>query len=175
MSEIVRIGDRRVDTDRPERVRYSHVVKHLYARRQRWDLAVPGLPDNPRARARGAGCSPPDLRDRWQWYRVCDACRTHVLTDHERYYLPSSLEAVRTGLESRTHAVIETRRGIRELFVGDSAIQVFLQLPDVDGLQRLATALRDPPSKSDPTNEDFHKKAVRKLRDKASLGSGVRS
>lgn len=172
MSKLVTIAGRSIDIEQHDGTRFNHVVKHLYAARQRWDLAVPSMPSHPRAQARASGCRPSDLQSPVGFSTVCEPCRLHVLADHDRHYLPAALGAVETGVAAGHHARYATRRGTREEVVGANAVRVFLRVPDNHDTQAFITALRDPPSGRNPTNEDFHKKAVRKLRDKASLGSG---
>lgn len=174
MSQRHIIGTRTILVNQLGRVRFSHVVKHLYVPWERWDLAVPELPGDLRSNAREAGCKSRDLSMYWQWERVGERCREHVLGDHDRYYLPAALDAIQTADESGDHAVVETRQGLRELLVGANAVQVFLGIPAREQEHDFITALRNAPSRKNPTNKDFHKKAVRKLRDKASLGSGER-
>ncbi|MES2639721.1 MAG: hypothetical protein V4850_09565 [Myxococcota bacterium] len=168
----MQVDARTLDVGQEERSRYSHVVKHLYARVERWDLAVPELARELRGRAGLAGCTPANLGHGWRWPSVCQDCREHVLGDHARHYLPAAIDAVRTGALAGNHREVETAQGRRELFVGDNAVQVLLRTPAADGSQAFLTALRDPPSGRNPTNEDFYRRAVRKMRDKASLGSG---
>ena len=172
MTQTHDVGERTVMVEQHERVRFGHVVKHLYARKQRWDMVVADLPSDPRQCAREGGCARRDLSRWWRWVRVEQPCRDHVLHDHDRYYLRAALESVKTAIQSGDHAVVTTRQGVRELFVGDNAVLVLL-MPEVgDEPQRFVTATRNPPSTQNPTNADFHRKAVRKLRDKTSLGSG---
>jgi hypothetical protein len=171
---VVAIADRLIDPRRPDETRFRHVVKHLYALRQRWDLAIPEMPHNPRLRARSAGCLSRDL-DHPVWPDVCQSCREQVLGDDARWYCPASLDAVRTGLASPHHAVVDTAQGRREMIVGDNAVIVLLGHANRAGEQVLLTAYRDPPGGRSPTQEQFLAKAVRKLRDKASLGSGAPS
>lgn len=166
------MDERTVDVGQGDRARYHHVVKHLYARVQRWDLAVPQLPRDLRGRALGAGCASGELSHGWQWPSVCPPCRAHVLHDHVQYYLPAAIDAIRTGSRAGNYCEVETRQGRREIFVGDNAVQVLLMPCPTDRIQALVTALRDPPTSREATNADFHRRAVRKMRDKASLGSG---
>jgi hypothetical protein len=172
MSHEIDVAGRRIAINHADPVLYAHVVKHLYAKRQRWDLAIPGLPFDPRARSRAAGCAVRDLSHGWSWPQVGEPCRAHVLRDHHRHYLPAAVDAVRTAVSSGHHAVVETRQGQREILVEANAVQVLLTPMSEGEPQDFVTALRDPPSTRDPTNADFLRKAVRKLHDKASLGSG---
>lgn len=169
---MVAIADRLIDTWRPEDTRFRHVVKHLYAPRERWDLAIPDLPRDLRLHARSAGCRRGDLRVP-AWPTVCQQCRDHVLGDDDAWYGPASLDAVRTGIASPHHAVVVTAEGRREMIVGDNAVVALLGLPNGAGEQVLRTAYRVPPRGPAPTQEQFLAEAVRKLRDKASLGSGA--
>jgi hypothetical protein len=172
MTTVVSVGERLIDPQRRDETRYRHVVKHLYAVRQRWHLAIPELPHNPRLRAHRAGCLGEDLSADPAWALVCEACRTHVLADDLAWYRPASLDAVRTALLAGNHAVVDTAQGAREMLVGDNAVVVILGRSRPSGVQDLMTAYRDPPSGGSPSQEQFHARAVRKLRDKASLGSG---
>lgn len=169
---MVTIGDRQVDFEQEDRVRYHHVTKHLYHPDEHWRLIATWLPADPRAAALAEGCQRRDLGRWFKWERVCEPCRTHVLGDHEGTYVPIAVAALETALAAGDHAVLATRQGVREVFVGDNGVQVLLRLPNATRQQAFVTALRDRMPERTPTNDEFRRKAVRKLRDKASLGSG---
>jgi len=172
MSERYTFGERVLDTNQPDETRFGHVTGHLYVTRERWDLAIPSLPENLRRRARQGGCRPSEIEPRSGFHSTCSACRGHVLADHDDWYLPAALSAFGSALRAGHHGRVQTRQGPREIFVGANAVQVITHLPGMDGEQGFVTAYRDPPGGREPTNAQFHAKAVRKLRDKASLGSG---
>lgn len=172
MSNVVIIGPRKVDFEQEGRLRYHHVTKHLYEPEEHWRLIASWLPADPRAAASAEGCRRRDLGRWFEWERVCAPCREHVLGDHDRTYLPIVVAALETALAAGEHAVVATRKGDREVFVGDNGVQVFLRLPDATGQQAFVTGLRERMHARNPTNDDFYKKAVRKLRDKASLTPG---
>lgn len=172
MRDLRSLGERVLDVMQPDASRIKHVVNHLYVLRERWDLAIPDMPTDLRRKARQAGCRSADIEPRSGFHSICEACRLHVLADHERWYLPAALSAVESALMSGHFGRLQTRQGPREIFIGASAVLVLTHPPDAEGILSLVTAYRDPPSGRSPSNEEFHAKAVRKLRDKTSLGSG---
>lgn len=172
MSDLRTLAGRIVDVEQQDDTRFGHVVSHLYMARERWDLAIADLPSNYRRRAREGGCRPSEIEPRSGYHSACEPCRLHVLADHDDWYLPAALAAVESALPAGHVGRLQTRQGPRELFVGTNAVQVLTRLPDAHRVQVLVTAYRDPPSGRAPTNDQFHAKAVRKLRDKTSLGSG---
>lgn len=172
MSDLRDLAGRIVDVEQEEDTRFGHIVSHLYVARERWDLAITDLPSNLRRRAREGGCRPSEIEPRSGYHSSCEPCRLHVLTDHDDWYLPAALAAVKTAVAAGHSTRVETRQGPRELFVGSNAVQVLTRLPGAGGIQRFVTAYRNALGGPNPTNAQFHAKAVRKLRDKTSLGQG---
>lgn len=172
MSKVRGVAGRLLDVDQPAATRFGHVVSHLYVARERWDLAIPDLPRDPRRRASSWACEPSEVEPRASYHSACEECKGHVLEDHDDWYLPAALSAVETGVQAGHVGEVSTRQGPRELFVGANAVQVLTRIPDRRGVHAFATAYRDPPTSRNPSNAEFHAKAVRKLRDKTSLGSG---
>lgn len=172
MSELHSIGGRVVDVEQPDDTRFGHVVRHLYVASERWDLAIATMPRDLRRRAFSGGCRPSEVEPRSGYHSACGACQEHVLADHAEWYLPAALAAVETAVLAGHVGRVDTAQGPRELFVGANAVQVLTRLQGGGGSQRFVTAYRNAPGGQNPTNAQFHAKAVRKLRDKTSLGQG---
>lgn len=153
--------------------RFAHVIKHLYAPGERWDLAVHGLPARPERDAQGAGCTRAELRAREPSYHgACAACRAHVLRDHDRRLQPAYRQALATATDSGRWGTWADAQRPQEAFVGDSGVFVIARRTR-SGEQNVATAYRVVPRGVRPgeaTADDFLKAAVRKLRDKTSYG-----
>jgi hypothetical protein len=172
MSELHRIAGRVVDVEQPDDTRFGHVVRHLYVAGERWDLAIAELPRDLRRRATSGSCRSIEVEPGSGYRSACAACQRHVLADHAEWYLPAALAAVETAVLAGHVGRVETAKGPRELFVGANAVQVLTHLQRGGGSQRFVTAYRNAPGGQNPTNAHFHAKAVRKLRDKTSLGQG---
>ncbi|WP_437966946.1 hypothetical protein WMF04_46575 [Sorangium sp. So ce260] len=160
--------------DIPDRkARFAHVAKHLYARRERWDLTVSGLPRDPRGLAVANGCERQSIQgEAPSWYDACKACQEHVLADHDRFYQP----AYRSALSS---AAVAGRRGHldtnSEALVGDNGVFTIVKESRDHGLH-VASAYRVVPKGIAPGQakaQDFFREAERKLRDKTDYGEGT--
>lgn len=156
-----------------EKARFCHVVKHLYARTERWDFAVSGLPREPRGLAVANGCERANLeREPPSWYDACKACQVHVLADHDCFYQP----AYRSALSS---AAISGRRGRLntglEAFVGDNGVVTIVKESRAHGCH-VVSAYRVRPKGIAPAEvkaQDFFRAAERKLRDKTDYQEGA--
>jgi hypothetical protein len=148
------------------RARFYHVLKHLYASKERWDLAIVDLPANLRARARENGC---DLRNlSVTWFDVCEDCQIHVLADHDCFYEPAYASALLTAMRSERHGHASNS----EDFVGDNGVYVVVTSNRAHG-PHVSTAYRVEPKGVAPgqaTAADFFLAAERKLRDKTNYG-----
>lgn len=155
-----------------ERAQFAHVAKHLYSARERWEQVVSDLGDALR-RARQAGCIHAELRARHpDCWRVSEACRSHVLSDHEAFFAPAYRKALGDAEKAdRLGRLGDGPRGWA--FVGDGGVMVIVREVGRDHRPEVKTAYRVVPRRSEGSQpEDFFKAAVRKLRDKTSWGSG---
>ena len=156
-----------------QKARFAHVVKHLYARTERWDFAVSGLPRDPGGQAVANGCERGNLeREAPSWYDACKACQAHVLADHDRFYQP----AYRSALSS---AATAGRRGrldaSTEAFVGDNGVLTIVKKSRAHGCH-VVSAYRVVPKGiafGEVKAQDFFREAERKLRDKTDYQEGA--
>ena len=155
-----------------ERVQFAHVARHLYRTSERWDQVVPELGDA-RGRAWAAGCAPAVLEARHpDCYVASDACRAHVLSDHDRILAPAyRLELCTADTAGRFGHIDDDVRSWA--FVGDRGVLVIVREVGPQRRPEVKTAYRVVPRRGDPRRpEDFLKAAVRKLRDKSSWKGG---
>ena len=154
--------------------RFAHVIKHLYARDERWILAAPELPALPRQVAREAGCRALELNaTRSSYHSACSSCQDHVLQDHDRHLRPAYRRALETALAADRWGSLNDPERVGEAFVGDNGVFVITRRRPHTGERNVATAYRVVPRgvhPDDATAEDFVNAAIRKLRDKTSLG-----
>lgn len=157
-----------------ERVQFVHVARHLYRPEERWDQVVPELGDA-RGRAWTAGCAPALLEAPHPDCHVAsEACRAHVLADHDRLLAPAYRAELRTAeAAERLGRLGEGPRGWA--FVGDRGVLVIVREVGSQRRPEVKTAYRVTPGRHDSRRpEDFFKAAVRKLRDKSSWKGGGR-
>jgi hypothetical protein len=154
--------------------RFTHVIKHLYARDERWSLAAPELPAQPIQAAREAGCRAIELSVTWSSYHsVCSACQEHVLHDHDRFMRPAYRRALATAIAADRWGTLNDPVRVAEAFVGDNGVFVITRQRARTGERNVATAYRVVPRGVRPDEasaEDFVKAAIRRLYDKTSLG-----
>lgn len=155
--------------------RAKHVMKHLYRRSERWDLAIEGLPANLRDRAVREGCTLIDQVQRGDdtWGRLTGACSRLLEADHAAYYRPAYMHSVETS-EALGHAGSLGRASQRAAFVGDNGVFVIAS-DGTDGRPpRVVTAYRVGPADFEhATQEEFVETAARKWRDKQSLAASL--
>jgi hypothetical protein len=154
-----------------ERVRFTHVAKHLYNPKECWDKVCNTslcLYDC----ACQAECTPAELKAAHpDCYRVSGQCRAHVLQDHDKLLAPAYRKALCDAERSG-------RMGLQGdgawCFVGDSGVTVIVREVTFGNRRRpeVKTAYRALPPGDGQENEDFFKAAVRKLRDKTSWDGG---
>lgn len=155
-----------------DRVQFAHVARHLYREAERWDQVVPGL-GNVRARAWGEGCAPAVLETPHpDCYLASEACRKHVLGDHDRHLAPAYRRELHAAeAASRFGQLGNNPRGWA--FVGEGGVLVIVREVGADRGPEVKTAYRVVPGQREaPSSQDFFKAAVRKLRDKSSWKGG---
>jgi len=154
------------------RVQFAHVVRHLYRTSERWDQVIPDLGDA-RGRAWSAGCAPAVLEaPHPDSCEASDACRAHVLRDHDEVLAPAYREEmVSAEASGRVGGLNEDSRGWA--FVGNRGVFVIVREVGRPRRPEVKTAYRVIPLPgASQRPEDFLKAAVRKLRDKSSWKGG---
>lgn len=157
---------------RGPREQFMHVAKHLYNPAEIWEQVVPGLGD-PRVRAWEVGCLRVELSSpRPDCYRVSDACREHVLRDHDERLAPAYRAALAESERSERYGRnVGDRTGWT--FVGDRGVTVIVREAGRPRRPGVKTAYRVKlPRGEGRSSEEFFKAAVRKLRDKTSWEGG---
>lgn len=154
-----------------DRVQFAHVARHLYNEKERWEQTVPGLGDA-HGRACAAGCVTAVLNaPRPDCYLTSEACRAHVLSDHDRLLAPTYRRELYAGDEAgRFGQLNDGPRGWA--FVGDGGVFVIVREIGKQRRPEVKTAYRVVPRGKAPTLEAFFDEAVRKLRDKSSWKGG---
>jgi hypothetical protein len=147
------------------------VLKHLYNREERWDLAVTNLPANLRQRALHAGC---ELLDRVQRgsekpENLSQGCAQLVQADHEAYYRPAYMHSISSARQLGHERELRDSLG-RLAYVGDNGVLVIA----TDGTEgrpaRVLSAYRIClPNPEHRTPREFIAAAVQKWRDKTAL------
>lgn len=156
---------------RPGWPRVKHVLKHLYCRRERWDLVITGLPTRLRERALHAGCS---LIDRVQDGSetpepVCSSCSQLIEADHEAYYCPAYMDSIRTAGRLGRVGVLREKSGLLA-HVGSNGVFVVSTEGSDGHPPRVVSAYRVvPPAPSLQRSEDFLREAMQRWRDKTTL------
>jgi hypothetical protein len=161
----------RIDAIVGDESRFRHTAGHLYRRSERWDLVVDGFRLNRLYEVIHEGRDGQELRSKDpQAWRVSKACREDVLRDHDRYYGP----AYRAALDAAEAAGDRCRWNDGTfVYVGRPGIVLYVR-PRPGGKLPFSVrtayrpALRVKPGR-EPTNEDFYRESVRKLRDRASI------
>lgn len=152
---------------RTEPRRFEHVLLHLYAPDERWDMIIRDLPPAPRTRAIAAGCSSEEVRTPRDssFDRASAPCRRLVLEDHDRFYAPQYLAAVASAVHPRRHGLQLDPPA--EVFAGDNGV---VTVVSTQGVNRghVTTAFRvrprgQPPHRARP--EDFVTAAVNRMKD----------
>lgn len=155
-----------------DEARVSHVVKHLLARGERWDLVTEGLPADPIAAGQAAGCGPMLLAPgRASYFDLPPQGRVWLLALHDRHLQPAYLAAVASAIASgRWGWSVDARP--QAALVGDNGVFVIVSAWGSASRPRVRTAYRVVPRgvRAAPTRDDFHRAAVRKLADKTSYG-----
>lgn len=153
--------------------RFAHVIKHLYDRQERWDLAVPELPTDLNQCALASGCQRSDLRER----RACAAngeCVAHVLEDHDRYMQPAYEAALVNAIEQKRFGEYPYEGETQQAFVGRNGCYVRVGPNHAGQDHHVITAHRVRPRgmRSPPRLDGrfFYRAAVRKLSDATSYG-----
>lgn len=152
-----------------EHERFAHVVKHLYRASEHWEHVVSGV-EAARDEAAKTGCPPHVFSARRpDCDAVPEACRIHVLGDHEHLYAPAYREALQDAEAAGRFGRHDANgHGPGWAFVDIRGVYVIVgerrkQPPNV------RTAYRVQPPRGDAqTTEDFFKAAVRRLQDKSS-------
>ena len=154
-----------------DEVRFAHVAKHLYRASENWKQIVPGLV---RARqcACEAGCVASKLMDAYPRLEdASDACRKHVLADHDNHLAPTyRRELLTADAAGRVAALQDGPRAWG--FVGDGGVFVIVRLVGTPRQPEVKTAYRVVPTHGSGSTEDFRRAAVRKLRDKSLVKGG---
>jgi len=154
--------------------RFTHVIKHLYARDERWSLVAPELAAQPVQAAREAGCRAIELSaGRSSYHGVCLACQEHVLHDHDRFMRPAYRRALATAIATDRWGTLKDSTRVADAFAGDNGVFVIARRNARTGERNVATAYRVVPRGVRPDKvsaEDFVKAAIRRLYDKTSLG-----
>lgn len=168
LSEPPVVGDIRSIPDGPDR--FGHVCKHLYGATERWQQVAPGLPERAKERARRAGCTDRLMRGRGDYWSAPEGCLSCVTRDHDQHYEPAYRAALASSIEAGTWGRDRKHERRGEIFVGARGVIVIVNL--VQGQRQVSSAYRDVPKKLPPdkrTPEAFHKKAMRRLRDRTGL------
>ena len=157
----------RADVDRidPESQRFYKVRKHLMDPLQCWHLVCAGLPPDPRDEAMRAGCSVHCLRkDVYQFERVSEGCRRHVLGAHDLHFEPAYWRAFDSAVKSG-HLAFAFEKKHEALAAGDEGVFVVLSRGRGSGRWRVMTAYRPVPRRQDGPpgkNSSFSNAARRK-------------
>ena len=151
--------------------RFRHVIKHLYNDGERWDyltgIASSTLEDEAIA-AGGFGFE--DVRaDRVRELPVPDACLATLSNHHLRHYSKAYMSAVETGRSRGREARLDDGS---LAIVGDNGVIVLAVVRSHGRSAFAVSAYRvTPPEGPTAPSQEFVKAAVRRWRDKASLGS----
>jgi hypothetical protein len=142
------------------------VVRHLYAPAERWDQIDERAADV-RQRAWTCGCAEALLDSRHpDVNRVSPACRARVLADHDAILRPAYGAALVTAADAKRFGrTVDDKRGW--MFVGAGGVVVIVREVGPRRRPEVKTAYRVVP-RTGGEIDDFHKAAVRKLRDKSS-------
>lgn len=154
--------------------RFGHVLKHLYCRAERWDMAIHGLSPTLAADAASSGCPRALLRHPEPSYRdACPRCLQHVLGDHDHLLAPAYRDALSTAASAGRFGSWTADERRQQAFVGDNGVFVIVKSASRSRPRHVATAYRVIPrgAPADQTTaKDFFDQAVRKLRDKTTFG-----
>jgi hypothetical protein len=154
--------------------RFGHVIKHLYCRAERWDLAITALSPTLTTDAESSGCPRALLRHPEPSYRdACASCLEHVLRDHDHLLAPAYRAALSTAASAGRFGDWNADERCQQAFVGDNGVFVIAKSASRNRQRHVATAYRVIPRGTPAgkvTARDFFDQAVRKLRDKTTFG-----
>lgn len=154
---------------------FRHVIRHLYAAKERWDQLARSPVQFLRAHATTAGCTPAELAaDQPSFHSAPQGCREHVLIDYRSHYEPAYWTALASAIERKRWGR-DRADPDSDLFVGDNAVVVQTRKKKglLDGLPRfvVVSARRHRPRGmrwQDAALEDFLQQAIQDLADQTS-------
>ena len=98
-----------------------------------------------------------------------------MTSDHDQHYEPAYRAALANSIKEGAWGRNSEHERLSEMFVGNPGVIVIVN--HVDGRRQVSSAYRAVPTKLPPderTPEAFHKKAIRRLRDRAWVrGAGT--
>lgn len=154
-----------------DEARVAHVVKHLFTSAERWDLVIDGLPADPFAAGRAAGCGPMLLiPGRSSYFDLPPQGRVWLLGLHDRHLQPAYLDAVVSATTRGRWGWWCADARPQAALVGDNGVFVIVRARGNTDRPCVRTAYRVVPRglRGAPTRDDFFRAAVRKLVDKTS-------
>lgn len=154
---------------------FRHVIRHLYAPKERWDQLRISQVQQLRADATRAGCTSTELAlAQPSFHSAPKGCRDHVLADYRSHYEPAYWAAIYSAMERQRWGRDRADPDC-DFFVGDNAVVVMTRRKSglLDGLPRfVVVSARRPWLQArrwqDATQEDFLQQALQDLADQTS-------
>lgn len=156
-----------------DEARISHVIKHLLAPRERWDLVTDGLPRDPIAAGAAEGCGPMLLAPgRASFHDLSPRGQAWLLGLHDNHLRPAYLAAVQSATATGRWGWWQADMRVQAALVGDNGVFVIVKESGRPAQAAVCTAYRVLPrgGRGEATQDDFLRAAVRKLNDKTSFG-----